>query len=388
MKPSFSPAFALQFAVPAVAVPYLSILLRGLGYGPAWVGILLGVSSAAGIAGPFAFGYWADRSGSYRRALILSSALPALVALPLALFVHPALSIAFVALQSVGMRSAMSLLDSVTTIHAANYGRIRFWGSVGFIAVSMLLQMTPILRPDTAVNIAVWIAVASAASVLPLVLLPKPMLATHSGPRIAAESRETGIPLLSLHVVCGMAMVFAVSFSMSAIYGFFPLYLTEILEWNVVGLMFSIGTLSELPFLFVSTLLVRRFGALPLMAVSAAGTAIRLLILAFLPFGPFVLVSQMFHALSFGTFHPAMVFFIAGIFPPHRRGVGMSLFVALGTGLPALIGNAAGGAILEAAGVEASAFRLLFAVYAAVSGLGVLAFAAMRLRRSGNRRLK
>ncbi|MCL2191687.1 MAG: MFS transporter, partial [Treponema sp.] len=68
----FIPSYVFMFAVPAVTAPYLAIMLRDMGYSPIWVGILLGVFSGAGIVGPFAFGYWADRTGNYRHALVAS----------------------------------------------------------------------------------------------------------------------------------------------------------------------------------------------------------------------------------------------------------------------------------------------------------------------------
>ena len=379
----FIPSYAFLFAVPAVSGPYLAILIRDLGYSPMWVGILLGVSAGAGIVGPFVFGFWADKTGNYRNALVVSLVLPALLAFPLVLFVHPALSAVFLALIAFGNRSSFALLDSVTTIQigqAGNYGKIRVWGSISFIFVALSLQVTPVLRPDNARNIALWLTLAAAASVLPILFLPRASLGSSAGPRIEGKGGEKGIPILSAYVLGGLGIIFAISFSMSAIYSYFPLYLSEVLQWNVVGLMFAVGTASEIPFIFLSAALLRRFGPLPLLAASAAGVVLRLLILAFLPFGPFVFVSQTLHALCFGTFFPAKVYFIASVFPPQNRGKGMSLFVALGVGLPSLVGTMAGGAILEAS-PGAAGFRSLFVLYAAVAGLGVLVYCAMRLGR-------
>ncbi|MCL2191846.1 MAG: MFS transporter [Treponema sp.] len=379
----FIPSYVFMFAAPAVTAPYLAILLRDLGYSPIWVGILLGVFSGAGIVGPFAFGFWADRTRNYRHGLITSVIIPTLVSLPLVIWVHPAFSVVFLALMAFGLRSTASLLDSVTTIqigNTGNYGRIRVWGSVSFIAVTLILQITPFLRPDSARNIALWLTVVSALSVVPILLLPKADLSSSAGPKTGGKSMEKGLPIFSAYVIGGLGIIFVVSFSMSAVYSYFPLYLTEILEWDVVGLMFAIGAASELPVIFLSAMLLRRFGPLPLLAVSAAGVSLRLLIWAFFPFGPLVLASQLLHALCFGTFFPAKVYFIASVFPPKNRGTGMSLFIALGTGLPSLIGTMVGGGILEAmAGAEG--FRFLFILYAAIAGLGILIYGAMRLGR-------
>jgi len=379
----FIPSYVFMFAAPAVTAPYLAILLWDLGYSPIWVGILLGVFSGAGIVGPFAFGYWADRTGNYRHGLVVSIIMPTLVALPLVLFVHPALSVLFLAIMAFGLRSTASLLDSVTTIqigNAGNYGRIRVWGSVSFIALTLVLQLTPFLRPDNARNIALWLTIVSAMSVVPILLLPKASLSSSAGPKPGGRGVEKGVPIFSAYVIGGLGIIFMVSFSMSAVYSYFPLYLTEVLEWDVVGLMFAIGAASELPVIFLSAALLRRFGPLPLLAVSAAGVSLRLLIWAFLPFGPIVLASQLLHALCFGTFFPAKVYFIASVFPPKHRGTGMSLFIALGTGLPSLIGTMVGGGILETM-AGAQGYRFLFILYAAIAGLGVLIYGAMRLGR-------
>jgi PPP family 3-phenylpropionic acid transporter len=110
--------------------------------------------------------------------------------------------------------------------------------------------------------------------------------------------------------------------------------------------------------------------------MASVGIVLRLLIWAFLPFKPFILASQLLHSPCFGFFHPAAVYFIAGIFPAKKRGIGMSVYMALGSGLPALIGNMAGGAIVEAAG-----YRFLFALYAGIAGVAFVICNVARLRK-------
>jgi len=85
----FIPAFLLSSAIFAVIGPYLPIMLRSLGYSTILIGIMLAIFEGAGIAGPIVFGHWADRSGKYRLLLLVSCIVPAALAFPLALFVHP-----------------------------------------------------------------------------------------------------------------------------------------------------------------------------------------------------------------------------------------------------------------------------------------------------------
>ena len=86
-----------------------------------------------------------------------------------------------------------------------------------------------------------------------------------------------------------------------------------------------------------------------------------------------IIAAQLLHSLCFGIYHPAAINFFTRVFPPEKRGLGMSIYLAFGSGLPALIGNVLGGGIVEAAG-----FRSLFAIYSAVCGAAVLIYLALR----------
>jgi PPP family 3-phenylpropionic acid transporter len=381
MKPGtasrFIPSYVVSFVAFAVVTPYLSILVRALGYSPVWVGILLGIFEGAAIAGPFIFGYWADKTGNYRHALIVSCIIPVLAAIPLVLWVHPVVSAVLLALLAFGFRSTPSLLDAVTTVQigkTGDYGKIRVWGSISFIIFSLFLQWTPFLKPNSAMNIALWTAVTSLAIIAPVLILPRAFL---SSARQQAEKTpgEKGIPLVSTYFIGGFAIIFLCRLAMSAVYTYFPLYLKEALQWDAVGLMFALSSAAEVPFMFISAALICRFGSLPLLALSAAGISLRLVLWALFPFKGCIIAAQLLHSLCFGIYHPAAVHFITSVFPAEKRGRGMPVYLALGSGLPTLMGNMAGGVIVEAGG-----YRLLFALYAAVAGISLLIYAAMRRR--------
>jgi PPP family 3-phenylpropionic acid transporter len=386
MKPvnerSFIPSYALAFTVFAVITPYLSIMVRGLGYSPLWVGVLLGIFEGSAIAGPFLFGYWADKSGNFRTPLIVSCLLPALTAIPIVRWIHPVISAILLAALAFGFRSTSSLLDAITTVRigkSGNYGKIRTFGSLSFIVFVLFLQWTPFLKPDNARNIALWIVVTSLAVIIYLFFLPRAAFDSVEHEHEKNDDTEKGIPLLSVYFIGGFAIIFLCRFAMSSVYTFFPLYLTETLNWNAVGLMFALSSASEVPFMYISVMLIRRFGALPLLAMSAGGIALRLLLWALFPYRPVVIAAQLLHSLCYGVYHPAAVQFISSVFPAKKRGIGMPVYLALGSGLPSLLGNMAGGVIVESIG-----YRPLFAIYAGIAALGVLIFGVMgRINETG-----
>jgi PPP family 3-phenylpropionic acid transporter len=355
------------------------------------VGVLLGIYEGAGIAGPFVFGYAADRWGSYRGGIIATYLLSAAAAIPLTLFIHPAASAVFIALLAFSFRSGAPLLDAMTTVRlgqGGNYGKIRGAGSISFIVMVSFLQWTPFLRPNTAKNIGVWITLTSLAAVVPALFLPRtgprPRMAPHSAAgRTAfppgAASRRRGRFRLSGTFFGGFAIIFLSRLAMAPVYTFFPLYLTEVLHWDAVGLMFALASVSEVPCMFIAARLLRRFGPLPLLALSALGTVLRLGIYAFLPFKGALLAAQFLHALCFGLFHPAAVAFMTAAVPPERRALGMSIYLSLGSGLPTLIGNVLGGAMVEHTG-----YTVLFASFIAFAAAALIIYAVPRYTRGNH----
>jgi PPP family 3-phenylpropionic acid transporter len=374
----FIPSYVLTFIAFSVVTPYLSIMLRNLGYNPVWVGILLGIFEGSAITGPFVFGYWADKTGNFRPAIIVTCILPALAAIPLVQWNYPAVSAILLAALAFGFRSRTSLLDAITTIQigkSGDYGKIRVWGSISFIVFSLFLQWTPFLKPNSAGNIAFWIAVTSLAVLIPVLFLPRASLTSIKQYTEENDDERKGIPLLSIYFVGGFAIIFLCCFAMSSVYTYLPLYLTESLQWNAVGLMFALSSASEVPFMFLSVKLLRRFGALPLLALSAGGIALRLLLWAIFPYKAVIIAAQLLHSLCFGIYHPAAVQFISSIFPAEKRGIGMPVYLALGSGLPALLGNMTGGVIVQTIG-----FRPLFAIYAGTAVIAVMIFLVMGVK--------
>jgi PPP family 3-phenylpropionic acid transporter len=70
------------------------------------------------------------------------------------------------------------------------------------------------------------------------------------------------------------------------------------------------------------------------------------------------LAGQLLHSIGYGFFHPAAIFFVARRVRRSHRTLGMSIYISLGTGLPAVLGSSLGGLIVESFG-----YRTLFLSY-------------------------
>jgi PPP family 3-phenylpropionic acid transporter len=137
--------------------------------------------------------------------------------------------------------------------------------------------------------------------------------------------------------------------------------------------MWALSSGVEIPLIFLSKRLIRRFHALPLMTAATAAILVRYLVILLFPTRLGAALSQLTHSFCFGVFHPAAVAFISRCVPPERRALGMSLYLSLGTGLPTLLGTVAGGFIVDYYG-----FPALFASFSVFAVAGVLLYLLTR----------
>jgi PPP family 3-phenylpropionic acid transporter len=371
----FALAFFLIYVSYAAINPYIPILLRFSGYSASAVGILMGILEGAGIAGPFIFSFFADKWGRYKPGLVITHVLVLLTLIPLLVFRQPLIAGILIAALGLGFRSSVPLLDAVTTIsigHTGNYGKIRTAGSVGFVLMMLFLQLTPFLKPDTPVNITWWMGISTVLSLVSMIIIPGHFTNTGLGRRAGRETRrDRGKTIWTPLLILGLCIIGISRLAMASINSFFSLFLVEYIRWNAVGAMWALASASEVPFMYLSRRLIGRYGALPILALSAAMVSVRLSIYAVFPSRGGVIAAQFLHSICYGLFHPAAIAFISGNVPPERRALGMSLYLSLGNGLPTLLGSFLGGFIIDLAG-----YRALFSIFALfpLAALGIYGF--------------
>jgi MFS transporter, PPP family, 3-phenylpropionic acid transporter len=383
----FALAFIALFAIYGVSTPYLQLLVRGLGYGPAAVGVLLGLFEIVGIAGPLVIARRADASGRYRPSLLATAAL-VLASLPLLVLVRsPFATAAALVLLSLGLRSMIPLLDAATVAMGAgkpgwDYGKLRAFGSAGFVLVALGLQLVPGFDRSPPERIALFLGAFAALFGLCLFALPEPHASRAGSGALAAEvpkaparapaGAEPPAPrgARTAFLVLGLCVIALGRLGMAPINSFFSLYLVDEVKWDAVGGMWALSALSEIPLMILSGLIVARLGPMRSIALGSLAIALRLGIYAAFPSPAGVAAGQLLHSLCFGLLHPAGVAFAALAVPPARRAQGMALYMGLGVGLPSFAGSALGGGIVQAWG-----YRALFGSFIAFA----LAAAALYL---------
>jgi PPP family 3-phenylpropionic acid transporter len=359
------------FITYGILTPYLQLYLRARGFSPLEIGTLLGVLELAGIAGPIVLGHLADRGSAYRALLAacLLTPIAAFVPLEMAAGFVPALFC--IAVLGFTYRSTVPLLDSLVSRiipdPARRYGRLRVSGSIGFIAISLLLQLTGIVSGASSLSILLGFAstavLAGAAAAFIPPAAPSPPLEggqEHGG-------TGSGFDLKFWFVI---AVIFLGRFGIGAYYSFFSLYLKDTFSLSGVSLIWAIGPLAEIPAVFFSGPLLARMGIRALFLISLAAISVRLTLFIAAPSLAVVCVAQLLHAFTFGTFHTTSVAYVNLKIPGARRGMGMAIYNAVGIGLPTFLASILGGYILEGHG-----YVFLFLLYAVVPLAGILALA-------------
>ncbi|MDQ6957440.1 MAG: MFS transporter, partial [Mariprofundaceae bacterium] len=136
--------YAAYFSAMGLILPFFPVYLASLGYSVVVIGMMTGLLAAAKVIAPPCSGYWLDVRGmAAGRFIVLASCLAALC---VALFnVSSSYTPAFITIVLLfGMLWAAVLpLTDGLSIHVseaalADYGRLRVWGSIGFVVTSLL----------------------------------------------------------------------------------------------------------------------------------------------------------------------------------------------------------------------------------------------------------
>ena len=355
------------FALLGVLLPYLSLYFLDIGLNPYEIGVIAAITPLVKTVAPSFWGWMADRSGR-RLPLMRLSCIGALACFSLLLAVKGFWLIAAVmALYAIFTSSILPLVEA-TAMEAVDrlrvdYGRIRLWGSVGFIAAS--LGLGPVL--DVAPSILVlWTIVALLAfNLLSVWRLPDSTQPTSgtNGHKGGIRKLLTSGPVLRFYGVCLLMQA-----SHGTYYGFFSVYLEGLgFSRGHIGMLWALGVAAEVLVLMVSGRLLNRLGTRSLLLVALVLTVLRWGILAATADLGWLLTAQILHAASFGLFHVAAVTHTHRIIPAPLRTTGQSLYSSLSFGLGLTVAMYLNGVFYATLGAP-----VLFAVSAGVAAAAAL----------------
>jgi MFS transporter, PPP family, 3-phenylpropionic acid transporter len=355
--------YACYFAVLGVWIPYWPLYMADLGHSPESIGLLAALALGIKVLGPPVWGRLAD-GGSRHRVIVLTSfgaaAASGLFLLGNSLYL---LLIAAV-IYSFFHAGPLALVEATTletvSRHGGDYGRIRLWGSWGFIVFS--LGLGPVSDYWGVGLIPATLVILLAAGGLLTLFLPQ------GEPRPSQDDVNARKLFHRPEVRWFYLTAFLMQFSHGAYYGFMSLHLANHgFSKTAIGLLWSLGVLAEVIFMMRSGPILARFGLSAVLTGSLMLATVRWGIYSVTLFWPLLIFGQILHAATFGAFHVASVQRVFNMAPHASRGTAQAWYSALSFGVGGGIGLLGSGFLFERIGAGP-----LFAIMAGVAGLGVV----------------
>lgn len=362
--------------------PYLPLWLQHLGFPIVVISLLAAVQSSTRIFAPYVWGMLSDRTGERVR-LLRWSALVALVSSVGLWWAGSPLWIGLVLLVLFTHTSSMMALTEAAMAHLVagdwgRYGRIRLWGSIGFMATVFIAGAW--FEHFGMGHFPAWTLLTLAAVLAGTLWLPdvrdKPSDAYTAGEPVGPVLRQPAVRWFFA------ALFFHVTAHFS-IYTYFSLYLdAQGYSKATIGALWAVSVVVEVAWFFLQGRLMRFTHMSRWLLVCSLATVLRMALIGAAADWVLALVlAQVLHALTFAAHHTASIAMVTHHFPGRLRARGQALFTVMGYGLGGVLGVLAGGALVARVGYES--------LYGAASVLALLAAACAwrmgRLERTADR---
>ena len=361
--------FAAVFMVAGTYMPFLPVWLADRGLSASEIGIVFAAPMVLRILITPAIAFLADRIGNHRLVLIALSWCGAAVLL-LLFRAETFLAILIVTLAfQLAWTAVMPLTETVAMggvkARGLDYGRMRLWGSLSFIAVSFAGGFAVDRWGPEA---ALWLVLAGAVlSIAAAHLLPRPEGVAEPGrPRLRLSDAMALLksPLFLLFLVAigaeqaSHALFYALGTHHWRALGY---------STGTAGMLWAVGVIAEIALFAYSGWFARRIGVVQLMALGAAAAVVRWTVTAFDPPLAVLFPLQVLHGLTYGAAHTGAIYFIARAIPEGQAGTAQALYAATTAGIAMAGAMALSGPLYAAYAGKA---------YLAMAALGVVALAA------------
>ena len=351
----FGILYAALFGAVAVIYPFIPIYFSFRGYSPSRIGLLLAAIEVSGVLAPLLVSRIADHSGRFRT--VISGSI-ILSALSLLLLNHlSAFPVMLVGAMILGffMKPVVSLTDALTGRSLAdsskNYGRVRVWGTVSFIIVSLALQLTGLFESGGAHRLYIAMLIAMFFQLLSIPVVPSaPVHKTIETGKSSESSIRLPKGFISFLLVC-----FIGNIGYSIYQSFGALYFTEIAGISWVSGLYALAAFSEIPAMIFGGRIIRRIGHRRMLSIALLAGILRLTVLSLFSSILPIALSQLTHSLTYGFFLLTGVDWVNRLVPERKRALGMGLFMSVSFSGSLLVGSSLGGFLLESGG-----FSMLF----------------------------
>ena len=356
--------YGIYFAFVGASGPWFPLLFDHWGMTAFQIGALVALSHLIRIVAPPVWGWAADRRGQLRSLLQAGACIMAAMCLllPQAGGLDPALRFAAAALVMAVLHLAAAgqgpLTESMSLRLAdgdlGRYGRMRVWGSVGFILA--VTGLGPLLGWFGVTLLPYVLAAIAAGLVLAIRRLPP--VAGVPAPRQGGRLRDEILkPTMLAFLAASLLMILA----HAPFYAFFSLYLAHLgyAKW-AIGLFWALGVVAEIGLFLMQKRLFERYPATLLLLATMILCVLRFLMTAAAAWLPaatatvVLVLAQVLHAATFALHHSASMSLMHQRFGTRYQARAQSLYTAVSYGIGGAIGGLGAGVIWQTWGPGAT----------------------------------
>jgi PPP family 3-phenylpropionic acid transporter len=339
---NLSAFYFFYFAYLGAFAPFFALYLTSVGMNAVEIGVLMALPQLTRILAPHLWGWLADHTGR-RIGVVRISGAAGMVAF-LGVFAGDSFALLFCVLFAMMFfwSAALPLVEATTLSRlgeeTARYGRIRVWGSVGFIAAVVAVGY---LIDATSPRAVLWVIAGLMAGML---LLSFTLSEARPEPH---ESDD--LPVWQIVRKPAVLAVIGASALMAAAHGpYYTFYTIHLVDHgyskSAAGWLWALGVICEIGIFIWMSRLYRAFTLRAILIASTLLAALRFVVIGWSADSlVLLLAAQTLHAASFGSFHAAAIGVVHRLFRGRHQARGQAIYGSLAYGLGGTAGGLASG---------------------------------------------
>jgi PPP family 3-phenylpropionic acid transporter len=371
---AFGSFFFLYFAYVGLVSPFASLFFLDRGFTVIEIAVLMSMLQITRIVGPFSWGWLSDYLSNRIGIIRFCACLAAIIFMMIFVLQSYAAFFVWMFVLHTILSSLMPLGESAT-VHALfkdnsfdkRYGRLRLWGSIGFI-VMVLFAGEFFQRKGIELYPIVGAVILTLLAVLTFRLREPKM------ERRKMVKGELLVVLFNPDVRWFLLSGFFMIFAHAALYVFYSLYLADLgYDKFQIGLFWALGVAAEVIFFYFQSKVLSRLDAEVILQIAFGIGVFRFILIAFFPLTWVLILAQLMHAGTFGAHHSAATKLLQRWFTGPLQARGQALMATVSYGLGGTLGGLVAGWLWDA-----TQPRNVFVMAALACGLAGMAIQKLR----------
>jgi PPP family 3-phenylpropionic acid transporter len=348
--------YFFYMAAASFSMPFFVLYYEGLGYSGAKIGLLAGIVPLVIMVGAPFWTRLADARNCHRRVMSATTGITIIIALIFPLFKDFIIILSLNILYAFFVSPIMPLADSATInmlgAEKNLYGRVRLGGTFGW-GITALLSGYIIQTYGTR-----WVFWGYGLIMVIVFFISQKFTYPSRVDTISPSGHLRGA-FINREWMVFLLLAFIAGVGLTTINSFLSPYLKELnISQSFMGIALVISIIGELPVLFFSNRLLKRYGTFLLLVTATGMSALRLLLYAGVNSIQGILIFQLLNGLTYPLFMVAAVSHTNEISPEGMKATGQGVMNAVASGIGPSIGGFVSGVLMGSVGGQAMFFLI------------------------------